>query len=127
MKRIKLFLIPVILITTIYIFSVKPEWLLIAIGDSFPSGTLISWLLIVAWAFLFYSISKKKWVKKILFVNFLLGLFWGLVGYLISGNWGFNFTGGKFYYLWISFTAIVVLSPLLVLLLSGLIKLFGKK
>lgn len=131
----KLFIVSLILIIIFFltVFLLKGEWLTIGIGADFPVGTLISWLFVVAFSTLFLLVINQRTLDRtelflvfILKFNLVLAVVWGLVSFLLSGNWAFNFNGGMRFTIWIYYTASVIVIPIIVFLIWGIILLIRK-
>ncbi|HCE57088.1 MAG TPA: hypothetical protein DER09_04615 [Prolixibacteraceae bacterium] len=131
----KLFAISLIsvIIFSLLVFLFKAEWLTIGIGRSLPVGTLVSWLLVVAFAavmLLLFNRKAENRVKRFLTatlkINIALAAVWGFVSFLLSGNWSFNFSGGIRFNVWIYYTAFVIAIPLVVFVSWGAILLIRK-
>ena len=127
----------VFLISTIifllFVFLLKAEWLTIGIGQNFPVGTLITWLLVVTFAAVALLLFNRKTSDRVkrylalaLKINFAMATVWGFVSYLLSGNWSFNFGGGIWFTVWIYYTSIIFAIPLIVFISWGTILLIRK-
>ena len=109
-------------------------------GDGFPVGTLVAWTGLVAWPLLFFGLRRRLWKPRTLFDRAIryafllliaLGLVWGLLSYLILGNWALNYDPGTVFAgseramsrFWLGTGLLMVLPP--VLWLAHL--LFGRK
>lgn len=119
----KLFIVFLISIIAflLFVFLFKAEWLTIGIGRNLPAGTLISWLLIVAFAavmLLLFNRKPENLVERFLVVtlkiNFALATVWGFVSFLLSGNWSFNFGSEIWFKIWIYYTSFIFVIPLIV-------------
>lgn len=114
----------IIIIGLIFIFF--PNWLVLdfPLKKNVPLGTIISWIGIAVYALLFYLIfQKKSFIKiipKLLFFNLLLSVFWGLISFLLSGNWSFNFKGGNFMLVWKIYTGFILIIPIVIVLFSAI-------
>ena len=102
-------------------------------GSAFPFGTLISWVGLIALTtsvyFAFKKITGSDGSNHRLF-GFafkgivILGALWGIIGFLLSGNWAFTFQNHDEFrgsieaskYFW-TFTAALVFSPILLILI----------
>jgi hypothetical protein len=134
MKKIKMFVL-VIFVACLFILFFKTEWLVLAfiVNPAVPLGTLIVWLLVVAYSLLMFFIlpnnSKNKIVKlSKRLLNYLLypSFFWGVVSYLLSGNWAFNFTNKINFTIWIIYTALIMILPLVVLVIIFMRKIVNR-
>jgi hypothetical protein len=113
-------------------FLLKP----IIAGADFPGGTLISWVGLVSLPlsmllnirdFRLASIRKYKAYRIVLIGLTLLALSWGIISYLLAGNWMFSFGDSeKFqgspeaFSFFTYYTAILVSLSLLILLIHGI-------
>ncbi len=95
-----------------------------------PAGTLISWVVLISFPYLFVALSKRSTPMsrglKIfrIVVKFALGMgiLWGFVSYFLSGNWNYVFTNEKRAMIWIIYTVLIVLLPILSLLIFLLVR-----
>ncbi|HKJ78043.1 MAG TPA: hypothetical protein VKA10_00855 [Prolixibacteraceae bacterium] len=55
--------------------------------------------------------------RDILYSNFFAAVFWGFGSYLLAGNWQYNFTNKFNFYIWIFYTAVIVLLPVAIYLI----------
>ena len=131
-KLFTVFLISVI-IFLLLVFLFKAEWLTIGIGRNLPVGTLVSWLLIVAFAAVMLLLFNRKTENRVkrffaatLKVNVTLAAVWGFVSFLLSGNWSFNFGSGIRFTVWIYYTSTIIVVPLIVFIFWGTILLIRK-
>lgn len=108
-------------------------------GASIPVGTVSTWLGLIALALLFiYGNSKLKAAKnnieKTIRSGFKTCLFlaisWGIVSFLLAGNWQFNFKtstdfvgSSKAYEVFRYFTLAVVILPFLIAFFYGIYSL----
>ena len=136
LKRIRIIVLLVLVFATAYLILFNPRVLSNSIfkESSIPLGSLISWLGIWAYSFLFYSIlpSGRKSLmarlfKKLFFVNVIFAAFWGIFSFLLSQSWAFTFKNVKIFYLWITITALVLLIPLILLSVLGIRSLLIKE
>ena len=136
MKQIRILILPAIFVFNIYILLFKPEWLGIALLNNppFPLGTLVSWVLLaVLPVFVFQAQTnqnKKTGLnRRQLLVTILLfsGLLWGVVSWMLSGNWTFNFSSKNCFVIWIIYSASIIFSSVAILILLLLRKLFFNK
>ena len=131
-RRTKLVLLVSVLAFTFYCLFVQPELLGVSISKTlnFPLGSLISWSGIIAYTLFVQLIIKPPtksklsqvslWLRKFYIV---LALLWLPISYSISGNLAFAFQNRPIAFkLWIGYTLVILLFPLLLFLL----KLFGK-
>ncbi len=126
------FLISVI-IFSLLVFLFKAEWLTIRIGNDLPAGTLISWLLIIAYALvmlLFFNRKPENRMRRflsfLLKINFAMASVWGFVSFLLSGNWSFNFGRSIWFTIWIYYTSFIFVIPLIVFISCAAILLIQK-
>lgn len=107
--------------------------------SSVPVGTVSTWLGLIALSLLFVygnnklNAPKNNFEQTIRFgfkTCFFLALFWGLVSYLLAGNWSYNFkTSDEFvgsneaYEVFRYYTLLVVGLPFLLALFYALISL----
>jgi len=134
-QQYKYILITFLIVTCVILF-VKPECLLIPVFDnsSFPLGTIFSWLALILFSMvmcLFVS-SKvdnplERYVKTLVQLCLVMALFWGVVSFLLSGNWAFNFKNATNFYIWIFYTGLIVFIPIIILLFKGIHFLFNRK
>lgn len=110
------------IILLLLIFLLKAEWLTIDIGPNLPAGTLISWLLVAAYAAAALLLFNRKTGDRVkhflaltLKINLALAAVWGIVSFLLSGNWAFNFNSEIWFTIWICYTVFVVTIPLIVM------------
>ncbi|WP_372648275.1 hypothetical protein [Draconibacterium sp.] len=131
-KSIKHILLLSVLVFTFYCLFVHPELLGISLSKklNFPLGSLISWSGIVAYTLLLHLFIKRpskstlsKVGKQLRFLHLGLALCWLPVSYFISGNLAFAFQNKPIAFkLWIGYTLVILLFPLLLILLNR----FGK-
>jgi hypothetical protein len=131
-KTYIVFLISVIAFLLL-VFLFKAEWLTIGIGRNLPVGTLITWLLIVAFAAVMLLLFNRKPEKRMrrflsvsLKINFAMASVWGFVSFLLSGNWSFNFGSGIWFKIWIYYTSSIFVIPLIVFIICATILLIHK-
>jgi hypothetical protein len=110
--------------------------------STFPLGTVISWVGIIALTLVIYFIINKIYssyssnykILRFIFKSIIiLALLWGFIGFLLANNWAFIFQNhDKFRgsadasrYFWI-YTATLVLLPILLILILWLMSLSGK-
>jgi hypothetical protein len=115
------------------VFLFKAEWLTIGIGRNLPVGTLITWLLIVAFAAVMLLLFKRKqeirmsrFLSVTLKINFAMASVWGFVSFLLSGNWSFNFGSENWFKIWIYYTSSIFVIPLIVFIICATILLIHK-
>lgn len=134
-QHYKYILITLFFVTCVILF-VKPEWLLIPIFDnsSFPLGTIFSWLALILFSMVMHLfISSKhdnpaeRCFKMLAKLCLVMALFWGVVSFLLSGNWAFNFKNATNFYIWILYTGLIVFVPIIILLYKGIHFLFSRK
>ena len=134
MRGIKYVLLPLIVFTVIYILIFQPEVLSIQLYSKLllPLGTMISWCAIICISLFFYLISPSdnlvaRRIKKILFFNMVLAFLWGVFSYFLSGNWAFSFSNNQIgFKIWVIFSLIVVLLPLIIFTFKLLIQAVNK-
>lgn len=111
-------------------------------GSEFPCGTLIAWVGLASLPLsmllnirpLREASSRIYKVYKMVLMGFtLLSLCWGIVSYLLAGNWMFSFGDSeKFqgspeaFFIFILYTAILVSLSLLILLIHGIHQLIHR-
>ncbi len=113
-------------------------------GSGFPLGTLIVWLgmtalplvILTGFSGLYRPKTRQQKVWHRLLLGFLfLAICWGGIGYLLAGNWAYNFSGssptfrgsseaGR--YFWIFSYATVAL-PLLFLIVFGIFQFVRRR
>lgn len=94
-----------------------------------PAGTLISWVFLISFPLLFLVLSERTGQKsrglKIFraVVKFALGMgiLWGFVAYFLSGNWNYVFTNEKKALIWIAYTGLIVVLPVLSFLIFTIV------
>lgn len=101
--------------------------------SAFPLGTIVSWIGLIAFTFtMCFAFNKihraNNSIHKIIRIVFggivILASIWGLIGYLLAGNWAFTFQNHDEFrgsieasrYFWIC-TASLVLLPILLFLI----------
>lgn len=99
----------------------------------FPLGTLVSWFIIIGFSLLAFFVfpaetrtqtgKKYKTLSKVLVV---ISFLWGVVSYILSGNWSWNFKNMSHFYGWVLFTSALLLTQIIVLLLFFFKKIFKK-
>jgi len=109
---------------------------------TFPSGTLVSWIGLIAFTVTIYLIfnmihnsdSSDYRIFRVAFISIIvLATLWGIIGFLLANNWAFTFQNhDKFRgssdasrYFWI-YTALLVLIPVLLILIFRLVLLSNK-
>lgn len=109
---------------------------------TFPSGTLISWIGLIALTFLIYlafnksynsTSSNRRILRFVSGIIVILAFLWGLIGFLLAGNWAFTFQNHNEFrgsieasrFFWI-YTASLVLLPILLILILWLMILSNK-
>lgn len=98
-----------------------------------PLGTPISWILIIGFSLLVYSVfptdtltrtgKKLKILSKALVV---ISFLWGAISYLLSGNWSWNFNKVSHFYIWVIFTLFLLLTQFTVLCTWAFKRIFKK-
>ncbi len=124
LKKINIILFPVLVIFTAYLLFINTDLLARSIipDRELPFGNFIIWLLLTLYALLMLQLFPQKETNavktvmvKILQLNILLALFWGLIAFLLSGNWAFSFKNAPLEFKsWLILTALVLLTPLVV-------------
>ncbi|RIJ45946.1 hypothetical protein D1614_20720 [Maribellus luteus] len=119
----------------VYFYRINPDILTYElIGQiHFPFGTLISWSMLVAYAYLTRSFvagepsgNIRRTARKILSANLILAIAWGIISFLLSGNWSFSFQNAPLNFtLWTAITGTILIFPLFVLLVAGIYSLAG--
>ena len=136
MKRFKTIFFAVILFCCGYILFFQPEWLGIVLirKPVVPLGTLISWVLIADYALLVNALNpfqnQIKWNKKfgiIMKIYISLSMLWGVISFLLSGNWLWSFQHQLNFLFWILFTGILVVFPFPVFVLLIFRNYFRRK
>jgi len=111
-------------------------------NSTFPLGTFISWIGIIALTLTVYfafirilgSKSSKYRILRFVFKSIIvLASIWGFIGFILADNWAFTFQNhDKFRgsidasrYFWI-YTASLVLLPIIIILIFLLMYLSGK-
>lgn len=124
------------LVTFIIFYVVFPDLLTKSLSADiqFPLGTIISWSLLAAYAFILRSLvsnnpDKKSHAiaRKILFGNIILAISWGLISFFLSGNWAFAFQNSRQNFnIWIGITSLILLLPLVVFFVLAVYRLFAR-
>lgn len=136
LKQYNKYILTALLLVTGSILLFKSEWLGLSLFDSlsFPLGTIISWFTLILFSLVVYQfaclkrINKfEKYLKILLRVCVIISLFWGVVSFLLSGNWAFNFRNEGSFYIWIFYTGVIVFVPILVLLYNSIHFLFNRE
>lgn len=133
MKQFKIVVLVVILLGCGYVLFFQHEWLGIVLVQKpvVPLGTLISWLLITDYALLVNSfhpfhtqikLNQKFGLMMKIYVS--LSMLWGISSYLLSGNWLWSFQNETKFVIWILYTALLVLFPLIVFMIYLVKKVF---
>lgn len=120
----------------IIFYVVYPDLLTKALSPrtQFPLGTIIFWSLLTVYAVILRSLApnnpdKKSHsiAKKILSVNIILAISWGLISFFLSGNWAFAFQNSKQNFkIWIGITSLILFLPLLIYIVLAVYKLFDR-
>lgn len=136
MKLISFFLLPLLFVFNLYILFFQAEWLGIAILENppLPLGTIVSWISIFILPLFIYQVLPlkketgfEKRAKTFLKVIVISAAAWGIISWLLSGNWTFNFANKTYFMIWILYSALIIFSTLTVFFISVLRKLFLKK
>ena len=136
MKYLKLVFLPLLILATFYILFFQSHLLGISLSEkySFPFGTIVSWTLLFLFSFFIYTIMPLKRenvfdriLKGILLFNLILGAGWGILSFVLAGNWNFVFEDLTNFYVWIGLTFMVFFVPVLVSAVLGISKVFSKK
>lgn len=132
-KRISIVVLLILLVVCIVLTVSKPELLTentLAI-KTLPFGNLLSWVIIFAYALLMQLLYPhksssvfEKVFSKLIFLNAICALFWGLISFFLAGNWSFVFADGPRFQLWIGFAVWLIVLPLFGFILLGFRKLF---
>lgn len=86
-----------------------------------PAGTPISWAVLISFPYLFVGLSKRsaptsrglKIFRAVVKFALGMGILWGFVSYFLSGNWNYVFTNEKRALIWIAYTGLIILLPVL--------------
>ena len=136
MRLFKPFLLLTLLGMCLYILFFEPEWLGINLfkKSAFPLGTLISWFIIFDFSLLVYWLLPKKITMKSgkiykILSQFLIviSFFWGVLSYILCGNWSWNFDNKNHFYTWIISTAILIFAQLFLLFILIFKRIFKKE
>ncbi len=133
LKGFRYLLLPLLLLAAIYFFVINPEILGRNLNGSrnIPLGTLISWSIVFAYgtfSYLLYSPKIKsgfsKIVQIVLIVNLILCTIWGVISFLLSGNWAFNFSDQLMFKFWVLYTIFIFLIPIFMALAGAIKRIF---
>ncbi len=116
-----------LLLISVYLLMDQPGILITDIFEGFPAGTLISWtgifcLTVVINDITVLGVEKAKMLyaiyRRLLGINLILAMFWGLLGFYLSGNWSMIFFDKPeesviFWY----YTIVITSMPLLILII----------
>lgn len=69
--------------------------------------------------------SVERFMKIAMQICLIMAAFWGIVSFLVAENWSFIFEDITRFYIWISYSGIIVLLPFVVLIILGIRKIFG--
>lgn len=138
------FISSLVLMTCIFLVVTGSSFLTMPVikGTSFPVGTVVSWLGLLALSATIFFIFSKIYdsdnpgghIFRLAFQCFIvLAALWGFIGYFLAGNWAFTFhnhddfrgsieASEAFMY----FTASLVLFPVLLIIIAGLVSLLLK-
>lgn len=143
-RQIPLIFSIVVLISALIVLFLNPDVLTDAISETpyFPVGTLLFWLVFMAWpAAFFFGIKAfrektrgiEKIIKTVLKIMIVLGALWGLISFGLANNWAFNFKSqeefrggvlaGRLFH---SFNVLLLFSTPVVVLIFLLNRLFLK-
>ena len=132
-KKLFIVFLILIIIFLLLVFLLKGEWLTIGIGRELPVGTLVTWLLVVAYAAVMLLLFNRKTENRVkrflaatLKINFALAVVWGFVSFLLSGNWSFNFDSETRVTVWVYYTSVIIVVPLIVFIIWSTILLIRK-
>ncbi len=134
MKKIKITVSALLFILALALLIFFPELMLNSTGN-IPLGTFIAWFVLVFYASFWYYMlpdylnsGRMRFLKGYKNIYFLCALSWGFVSALLAGNWQFSFKNIPFRFeLWIVFTVVILLFPILILFLIFIQQLFHKK
>ena len=120
----------------IIFYVVYPDWLTKGLSThiQFPLGTIISWSLLAVYAVILRSLvsnnpDKKSHsiARKILSVNIIFAISWGLISFFLSGNWAFAFQNSKQNFkIWIGITSLIFFLPLVIYFVLVIDRLFTR-
>lgn len=128
----------IILVSSIFLIVTGSPILNIPVNkeSTFPSGTLVSWIGLIALTVTIYfgfnkilrSNNSSHRIFRFAFISIIiLASLWGLIGFLLANNWAFTFQNHDEFrgsieasrYFWI-YTASLVLFPVLLILILWL-------
>lgn len=128
--------ISILIMALALLISASPILLMAILEDPYlPAGTLITWLGLISLALSVkfgIGASCPKWMRSLILISMILAFSWGMICYLLSGNWAFNFSniqefqGGQtaMKIFWI-FTYSVASIPILILLIHWVMRLIS--
>jgi len=143
-SRVLPYISSLVLITCLYLVITGSPVLNMPVfkATSFPAGTIVSWIGLIALAVTIYFIFSKipdsfiagGRILRFAFQCFIvLAALWGFIGFFLADNWSFTF-GNKSEFrgsieaseVFMYFTALLVLLPVLLIIIAGLMSLFFK-
>lgn len=98
----------------------------------FPFGTLVAWSLLslipffswLAFRFIsrkYSSSSRHSYIGYLFYSSIAVGLIWGIVSFLLAGNWSYSFRGNDVRSKsWMVFTIITAAYPFVIWIMYGL-------
>lgn len=124
MRLLRIFFTLAVLGVCFYILLFQAEWLGINLFKKsiLPFGTFLSWFMIIDFSLLvcFFFPSKPatisgRMLKMLSKIFVLLSCSWGILSFLLAGNWSWNFADKIHFYIWAILTIFLVLSQLIIL------------
>lgn len=125
-------MVPLLMLVFSLIFLLMGSPLLtqpVAEGSQLPAGNLLAWLclsmfplsILVSFRYIRKPISVLyRFYNRAFFIYTILGVLWGLIAYLLAGNWSFSFDSeGAFrgsetaFRIFLAYTALIVCFSLL--------------
>ncbi|MEZ5104743.1 MAG: hypothetical protein R2757_09630 [Draconibacterium sp.] len=126
MKKISSIISLLVFLLGLYILFFQSGWLVISLSSKaeFPLGTLVSWGMIIAFSYFVYSVFPSDIVTKsgkrylmLAKVFLFTGVFWGIISFLLSGNWNWSFHHMPLFFIWTAITLLQILVPFLILVI----------
>lgn len=121
MKLIHRIILGTIFIASLALLFSGSEWLeyKIRVFFGFPLGNLSTWFGLLSLAILTHSDEKDKTGRIASNIVITAACIWLPLGYLISGNVDFNFSGTEWgWQLWVGYSGLVALGSLSVMMWS---------
>lgn len=138
------FISSLVLMTCIFLVVTGSSFLTMPVikGTSFPVGTVVSWLGLLALSATIFFIFSNIYdsdnpgghiFRRALQCFIVLAALWGFIGYFLAGNWAFTFHNHDDFRgsieaseVFMYFTASLVLFPVILIVTAGLVSLLLK-